>query len=153
MKKLKGFTLIEIVMVVTLLGLSIGLVMSWTMSSLDRAELQSSTESVISIIRKQQTAAMNSRNNLPHGIRFESNQFTSFEGVDYASSSPITRQVFSLPSNIHITDISLVSGLNDMTFHKASGETGESGSLTITHDKTSETFTITVNPHGLSDWQ
>lgn len=153
MKPLKGFTLIEVIMVVTLLASTIGLVTAWTLTSLKRAELQSTTEVIVGILRKQQTSAMSSKGNLDHGIRLESDQYTIFAGPDYATSSANSRQTFSMPNQLTISNITLAGGGSDLIFNKASGETAQDGTLSITHTSLSESMTISVNTLGLIDWQ
>ena len=150
--KLKAFTLVEVVIVVTLLAISIGVVLSWTMDALDQAKLQTTTESVMGNIRRQQASARSTRSDVPHGIFFETNQYTLFSGADYATSDTSTRQLYSLPTQITFSNISLNGGGNELLFNRASGETDQDGSITLSHEDISENNIITISPIGLVTW-
>jgi len=149
MKKLRAFTLIEVAMVVTILTISITLVTAWTLNVLDQAQLQSSYESMLGILRRTHVSALGSQENLSHGIRFTLNDYTTFAGETFDVSDPDTRQTFELPPQIELSSISLNGGGSDLIFQKGSGETNQYGTVTIDHSEDSQPIILTISPLGL----
>lgn len=149
---MRGFTLPEVIITVTILAVTITTVMAWTLASLDRAELQTTAESIVGVTRSTQALAMSSRNNAAHGILLENDRYTTFIGDTYASSIVSSRQSFILPSGFQLSNITLNGGGDELVFQKASGETATSGSFDLTHDQITDNFTITITPLGLIDW-
>jgi len=150
--KLRAFTLFEVVIVVAILASSIAVVISWTLNALDQAKLQATTESLLGHVRRQQTSARSTRSTVAHGIYFENAQYTIFAGADYASSDPTTRQVFSLPAQITFSDVTLTGAGNELIFNRASGETAQDGTVTLSHEDLSEENTLTISSVGLVTW-
>ncbi|MDP2691437.1 MAG: type II secretion system protein [bacterium] len=152
-EKTPAFTFIEILLSMTILAISIGLVTSWTNSSLSSAELQTITEELTGLIRHQEMAAHTQYQNAHHGIRIEANQYTTFIGNDFDTSAQEDRQTFTFPTAFSIENIAINGGGADIVFDKGSGETEEYGSFQILHHQSNDLTTISVSPIGLTSWQ
>jgi len=153
MKTLRGYTFIEVIIIVAIMATTIGLVIAWTLSSLDRAKLQASNEELISSMREVQSEARNGEDSSAHGVRLTSEGFTSFIGNSFDASAPSTRQTFTFPSSVHLTSIALNGGGIDLIFYANTGETAQYGNLILDTIPPLESFAISISPLGLIDWQ
>lgn len=151
-RRIPAFTLLEILLAVVIFAISAGMVTAWTSSALSAAELQTTTESMVSIIRNLQSAAYNNYEGDSHGIRLEAAQYTTFEGTDFASSVVATRQVFIMPTTIQNAAVTLSGGGIDLIFDKSTGNTGQYGSFEIFHVPTGDKYTVSISEIGLVDY-
>lgn len=147
----RGFTLLETLLTLAIITIGIAIATAWTMGTLDRGEHLSTVESMVSIMRSQQIAARADKNNSKHGIALFSDSYIVFEGDSLATAS--SSQNFSLHSDQQIDSIALNGSGTEVIFEKHSGETNTNGSFNITQTSISESYTITISPLGLVDWQ
>ncbi|MCL4392982.1 prepilin-type N-terminal cleavage/methylation domain-containing protein [Patescibacteria group bacterium] len=101
----KGFTLIEILIVIVILAIiSTTAVLSY-ITFLTDTNLQSSIQTISSIVKTAQDNSINSFDGMPNwGIYFTKNSITLFEGGSYNSDNP-TNKIYTLPSDIGISNI------------------------------------------------
>lgn len=151
--KLSGFTLLEVVLTVGLILLSVSLVTAWTVRTLDRTELQTTTESLVGLLRELQIAARQRYGDTHYGLRLESEQYIRFQGDSFDTSPPESRLAFTLPSSLQIGNQALNGGVTDVLFLKGKGTTDTYGSFQMVHLASSDAFLISISPLGLIDWQ
>ena len=153
MKTYRAFTFLEVILTVTIMAILITTVTAWTVDTLQRTELQTSTEALVAEIRSLQTAAQKNYRNNNHGILLESDQFTTYTGIDYDASEIEDRQVTNLANTLEISTITLNGGGSEVVFMKGSGETNTSGSFQIVKSNSGDSTTISISEIGLIDWQ
>lgn len=153
MKNTKGFTLIELIVVIAVFSIIFGFVTVNLLGSYRKASLISSLDTLISDIKSQQIKAMvgHKEENIlsnNYGIHFENNKYVLFEG----SSSPGMNDFeVKLPDNLEFSNISFPD--SNIVFQKGNGEvvnftTGQS-SLIIRDTSGTEQKTITLNKYGI----
>lgn len=149
----EGFTLIEILIVITILIIMTVMAVPYFYSFQKKADLDSSAEKIISIIRIAQNKTRASEQGSQWGVRFENNsdpnpdKYILFKGSSYISAD----ETYSLSGNIEIYDISLAGGGSgiDIIFNKLSGGTSQDGSISIRlKNDITKTRKISVQPSG-----
>lgn len=142
--QLRGFTLIEIMLVVVLVGIISGLTIAYTNSSITGANFQSAVNELQQAILVTQNYSRNNYMNVTSGIHFETNQYTLFHANLFDGEDP-NNKVAAFSSDITFTEIELATPLY---FAKYTGIPAASGSLTLTgtNDKSA---TITISSSGV----
>ncbi|EKD92919.1 MAG: hypothetical protein ACD_28C00300G0004 [uncultured bacterium] len=143
-----AFTLIEVVLVVTLVGILFGFSILYTQTAQMRADLTAQTRTAVAYLRMSQSEAMAGRNGRVHGIHFENDSYTLFEGDLYAEGSPGNR-IIELPSTLSIGNINFQGGQSDVIFFAPDGTTETYGSFTLNSDKIQQFRTITIRHSGI----
>lgn len=147
----KGFTLVELTLVMALFALLSGFALMNISRPQTDASLDASVQAVIADIKQQQLKAMTGESgdastSQPHGIFFENNRYTLFQGATYDSGDSNNFQI-ALRPNVRISANTLPSAT--ALFAKRSGELpGGPYTLTIVNDAGDEAVTLTVNRLG-----
>ncbi|MBU0976408.1 MAG: type II secretion system protein [Patescibacteria group bacterium] len=149
----KGITLVEIVIVIGLLAVLIGMAVPIYRTSYTKGDLDTSVSQVLSTIRLAQSKAMSGEGASKFGIHFDSSttpyQYVLFKGDVYNSVDPYN-QVSKISKQITITSLSFNGGGSDLVFEKYTGETNNSGTITL-RNVSGETIDITINNIGATD--
>lgn len=143
-KYLSGFTLIEIIIVLGILaGLgSMGLFIS--MDFYKSYVFYSEQSIVVSIIQKARNHSMVNVNEATHGVKFESGQYTIFQGENYASRDVAYDEI--IPVNPTITR----TGIEEVVFSQLSGDSSISGNITMSDGLRSSI--ISIENEGRINW-
>lgn len=150
MKKNKfGFTLIEILVSLSLLGiLALITIPSYQLFISDK-NIEASASNVSWIIRNAQTKSYNGFQNESYGVFFDSsstpNRFILFKGTTY---DPIDsdNEIHELPSIIKFENINL-EGKSEITFNEYKFEPNTTGSVTLQNNRGEES-TIYISKYG-----
>lgn len=127
---IRGFTLIEILLVMGAIILLMGIALTSFLNSRNMHDLTVSRQSVISLLRLAQARTLAGEDGSVWGVHLEQAQAVLFRGSSYMSS-PYT-SALALPQTIEIvTPPSLTGGGSDVIFTALSGETGQDGSFII----------------------
>lgn len=143
----RGFTLVEIMVVIGILSLLILVVSVNIRSFQTHSQVTQAAEELASILREAQSRSMAVVNGQNHGIHFDedSNAYTLFEGTVFSEGAP-TNVVYSLDISIELTSVSLADAGSDVVFEKLTGSTTDSGLVTIASKldgSVNQTVTIT----------
>jgi prepilin-type N-terminal cleavage/methylation domain-containing protein len=145
-----GFSLIELVLVMALVGVVASFSVAMSMSSLAKNAVTQERDLFITLLlRSTRTAALANIDSVAHGVFIDnsSHQYTLFNGTTYNSSDPSNRVIPY--SN------------NNLTFHSNGGDTiifeplsGNviSGTGTIAIANGVATSTIIIRDNGQIDW-
>jgi prepilin-type N-terminal cleavage/methylation domain-containing protein len=149
LNKEKGFTLIEILIVVGLLGILFAFVSTPLVSFYRKVVFQGTTENIMAMMDEARKSTLSSYNSSQYGVHFEPTSATLFTGATYVVGDS-TNDVYELSNAIEISDITFNGGGSDIVFERITGETNEYGSITITSlvNSTSEK-TINIFQSGL----
>lgn len=148
---MKGFSLIEILVVMAILMLILGLGLMTNMDSYRRYMFQSENKNLISSLAKVRSESLTNKNQSPHGICFEEAQkkLVLFQGPSYAvrvspifiDLNPLT-SVSSTPNNFLCTNGGII-------FSQLSGTTTP---IEIVINQYQKVSTTTINYEGRIDW-
>lgn len=145
MIKQHGFTLIEVLLSVTILGLLAGLSIPVYASFTRKNDLDITTQQLASAFRRAEQYARAVQGDSTWGVQVQSGQVTLYKGASYASRDTSYDEVIDIPDSI------AVSSTSDVQFAKLSGAPGAAASVTLTGD-TNNSRTVTVNAEGMVDY-
>lgn len=141
----KGFTLLELIVVIGLVGIVSRLVYSSFSDLNNRQVLDQEVALVKSYIQKSRMNSLNSKNGDAHGIAFASSTISVIEVL--ATS---TKYIYTLDNRVRLVNSTL--GTSTLTFARISGLPNASGTLTYTYSigtKVIGTSTIVINGAGV----
>lgn len=130
----KGFTLIEIAVVIGIIGaLSVGAFLASSVFQ-GHADLTNNTEEIINVLRLAQNKTLSSEKDSSWGVYFSTStdphQYTLFKGNSYASRDAALDNVHQLPKRMEIYGIDLWEGeKREVVFKKVSGEVSTTGNV------------------------
>jgi type II secretory pathway pseudopilin PulG len=151
-QKSKGFTVIELLVVFSIMVLLFGIIVSTFFSFRKNQSLALDTQTVVSLLRQARNQTLSSKNSTVYGVHFSSPQAVLFVGSTYSSSDPLN-ETFNLSSTDTILTITLTGGGNDVIFQRLTGETNQNGTIVISAPGLSQTKTVTIYKTGLVDSQ
>lgn len=147
-RKDAGFSLVELILVMSIMATLIGLITINLVNSQQRASLSSLVQNLISDIRQQQIKAMvgdtdGGASANSYGIHIDSNKYVLFRGTSY---DPLETSNFAvnLPKNM----IFVTPGL-DIIFSKVSGEISAAASFQLQDTTNGNLKTIQINKYGV----
>ncbi len=140
-----GFTLIEVLVVIAVLGGIVGLAIPFYQSFQVGSQLDNTTQELVGSLRRSQMRAMASDAFSSHGVHFSSGVFVVFQGVSY-NPADILNEESEVPGAISITP----SMGADIIFSAVHGETSNSGTITI-NATNGESRSIIINEIGVVD--
>ncbi len=154
LRKKRGFTLIEVVVAMSIFATLSGIVTINLLHAQSKTSLDTELNSLLAEIKSQQTLAMsgsmqNGSAPTEYGIYFDSTSYTLFAGSTYTANNP-TNFVISLDNNVTFTSVTFPS--NTIIFQRASGEIANfnsSQNQIILTNQGGETKTITLNQAGV----
>ncbi len=150
-RKKRGFTILEVILVLTLLLSAVSLTLMYYQSAQNRADVMGQTESFASYLRLSQSNAEVGLNGSAHGIRLASDSYTIFVGNAYSAIDP-NNFVIDLPPSVVIQNINLNGGGNDVIFDAGSGETMNYGTLQFSSTRSADVKTVTILSSGLINY-
>ncbi len=95
LKKADGFTLIEVLVTLTLCGSLIGLTVLFGIAFYRSEGFYSQTRAMVHILETARANAQNGENGTAHGVRFFEDGYVLFSGNSYAVSAPSSRVFFT----------------------------------------------------------
>lgn len=138
----RGFTLIEMLLSVAIIALLAGLSLPVFQSFNTRNEVDISSQSLVSALRRAQVYAKAGYDESPWGVAVQQNNIVLYKGASYATRDAALDEITPVSPTTTIT------GLNDIPFAQQSGLPQTSGSITLTNVD-SETRTVTINTKGM----
>jgi len=143
-KDKKGITLIEILLVVAitliLAAASVPIIGNLQTSS----QLAQESTQIIQTIRIAKERAASRLNNANHGVFFQPNSYTLYQGISHASRDSNYDRTLTLGNALSIT--TSLAG-DEVNFSKGLGEPDNTGTIILTHS-VQGTKTITINSFG-----
>ena len=147
----RGFTTIELIIVVVLMGLVFAIGGPSIADSLSKDELQRFSEESADALRQAQSSAMSGVNAARHGVHFETTKFVSFEGATYsAGDSDNLEHDFS--GLVTITNITITGGGSEIIFASHKGIPVETGTIELT-DVEGFIRVVSINTVGMIEQQ
>jgi prepilin-type N-terminal cleavage/methylation domain-containing protein len=133
---MRGFTLLELIIVIALIvplaAMGIPVYTHFQIQS----QLDSTTHEIVHTLRTAQQKARAGEQNRSWGVSFTASSYTEYADGD--SSFDVST---SLPSSIHL------SGLSAVTFDRLTGETTNTGTITVSANSINKSHTISINQY------
>ncbi|MBY0376489.1 prepilin-type N-terminal cleavage/methylation domain-containing protein [Patescibacteria group bacterium] len=139
----KGFTLIEILVVVGMIVMLFTVGSFIDMGSLNKNLVSTEESTLISVLSKARSRAMNNVDHVAHGVHIDTDSYTIFEGSTYTAGASTNEEI---PKNSK----AIITGLNDFYFNQLSGNPSSTGIIQLSDGIT--TKTINIKTGGLLDW-
>ncbi len=130
-KTMKGFTLIELVLTIAILGILTAIAINTFGAAQLKKEQSGITESIVSYLEKQKADTQAGKGGKNYGIKFDSDTFTLFEGKVY-SLNATTNITFPINPNFEISE-TISNASNAIYFFRLYGEANETATITISH--------------------
>ncbi|MFA6397613.1 MAG: prepilin-type N-terminal cleavage/methylation domain-containing protein [Candidatus Paceibacterota bacterium] len=139
-----GFTLIEIVITLAILGLLAAVSLPFTIDFYRRYFVTFETRTLVSILRRAENLAMSNNFENKFGVSIQPEHIVIFKGIDFNNRDLIYDETYERNESINI------NGLNEIVFSPVSGKPIQSGSFTLSEGQASRT--IDVNSEGALNW-
>ncbi len=146
----QGFSYIEIVIVVAILGATTTLIMPFTFSEISKSRLSYHSKDLTSVIFTAQQNAYSQIGGSGHGIRFNDDDFDVFDGSSFATA--LSTYNVQLNYQITFTDVDLVdvvssTSTNEVVFDRGNFKPDATGTVTLSDG--AQSYRITINQEGL----
>jgi prepilin-type N-terminal cleavage/methylation domain-containing protein len=137
-----GFTLIEVLLVIGLIGFLVALAIPFYQGFQVSSELDNTVHGLVQTLRFAQAEAMASKGFQPWGVHIEEKRFVLFQGSEYRSNDPFSEET-AMPGVL-----SLQSEYKDVVFDRVTGTTAMAGKIVISSN-TNESHVIIINNLGV----
>lgn len=138
----KGFTLIEVLLSVSLVALIAGLAAPVLFSLPGRTDFDAAGMNVVNTIRRAELLARGGTLDTPWGVRIETSRVVLFSGPNFASRDQSRDEEIIFPNGV------VAAGLNEVVFSKLRGEPSATGTILLT-SPAGKLANISVNSKGL----
>ncbi len=127
-KSLTGFTLVEILVVVGIIGVLAASVLAGLNYFSRQEELDTTAQEVLTALRLAQNRTLASEGSSNYGVYFEAGQFTLFKGGAYIPGA-VDNQVHVLPSRLTFSSINILG--STALFERLTGASVNAGSVRL----------------------
>ena len=140
----KGITVLEIVVVVTILGILIVIIFPSFSKMRESQVIKNAVEDVKSVLHSAKSQSLASIDSSEYGVYFQSDKIIIFKGEIFSVESPDNRITeIILPAGISdITLDGVSSSTGDLYFKRLSGTPSKTGTVTISTSSISKIITI-----------
>lgn len=145
---MKGFTSIEIVLVLGILLILVLVAVPFFQSFSVSHQLDTNTQEILNALRRAQAAAMGSKENSKFGVYLGTGSgasYTFFRGDSYATRDTEYDEVYTLPQTIALS--LNIGGGSEIVFGKLKGAPSVTGTVTLT-SVNNETRVLNINQVG-----
>lgn len=142
-RQVKGFSLIEVLLILAILGLVGGMSIPFYQSFQVKSELENTTKEITQTIRRAQITAMSSEGLTAHGIHFSGQQYILFRGAVY-NPADIYNEAFDIASTLSV----FTGGNDDIIFSSVSGIPNVEATIII-NSNNGASNSITINGLGV----
>ncbi len=149
----KGFSLVEILVTLSILAVVSAIILSSLSTNTDREALNKNTDAVASVFAEARSLTTSSKNASNYGVRLVSTGPILFKGTTYTAGAS-TNVPLLLNSRVVITNILLTGGGSDVIFSKLNGNTTQTGSFRVSSVSDATKYkTVVIHKTGLVEIQ
>jgi prepilin-type N-terminal cleavage/methylation domain-containing protein len=149
-----GFTLIELILVITIFSFMFGMASLVLGNFMNNRALRTDGEMIVQTIREARTMAIAQNQDSSWGVYFDNSssprKYVLFKGLSYAARDNSFDRINELHSNVAYQTISLNGGAQETIFSKRSGQTDQFGAVVLQYQD--EIFDIDINAMGAIDY-
>lgn len=131
-----GFTLLELLLSVTIISLLAGLSLSVYRTLIKKNDLDITANSIVSSLRRAQILSQSIDGNTTWGVKAQNKSIVIFKGASFASRDTNFDEVFDISSEISI------SGVTEVVYAKFSGLPQITGTINLSTENDSRSITI-----------
>jgi len=142
----RGFTLIEIIITISIIAILAAVAFVQYQTFQKSIELTTESEKLITTLQLARDNTISSEGGQQYGVHVESDKYTLFAGDTYSESAN-TNEVTELSDDIEIYSINIAGG-SDVIFERISGETTNSGSITLRIKNTNKERSLGIESSG-----
>ncbi len=128
---MKGFTLIEIILAIGILGILTSISINSFHSAQLKKQQDGIVQSIIAHLEKQKTDTQAGKGGSNYGIKFNEDEYILFAGTSYSASSPTNSHV-PVVSDFQIEE-TISNASNIIFFSRLYGESNEMATITVSH--------------------
>lgn len=136
LRGVKGFTLIEFLVVIVIFAVLISLTVPLGMDFYRNQQIDAQSQGVLQVLRQAQLKARSGEMDSSFGVYLTNDSYTLFKGASYDSRDLPYDRVFALPTIIR------VSGLGEVVFSKLEGKPNVTGDIVLSSGKDSQTINV-----------
>ncbi len=153
LKNQKGFTLMEVLLIVSI-SILLAITTLPIYSNLQiSSQLEGNTSQIIQIIRTARERSAAGFNNAQHGVYFQADRYTLYQGTSYTSRDTDYDREVILDDVLRIIRNLTGSGeTDDLNFSKGLSVPNKIGTITLTHEIQGNSL-ISVNSFGMIEKQ
>jgi Tfp pilus assembly protein FimT len=140
-KGLKGYTLVEVLLVVGLLALLVGILAVLDRGFILKNDIMLAEESVRHSVRRANFLARMGSENSDWSVRLENDRVTVYKGDDYTTRDTAYDETFDFPSSVSF------SGVTEITFSRSEGTPDNFGNINLILE-TGESRVVVINEKG-----
>lgn len=141
--KNKGFSLIEVIMVIAIVAIIGSSFISISINFLTSNNLTNITDELVSALRTSQTNSIYGKGGSNWGVKISINKIIIYKGNSYETRDQSFDISFNIPSNITVTQ-------NDIFFFRRTGTPSASPSITL-QSQSGDARTVSINKEGTAD--
>ena len=146
--KEKGFTLLELLIVIGIITLIGTITASAFFSFRARSDITSEVEKIVDILRLARSNTIGSKEASNYGVHFATSSYILFSGLNYDPADPENEE-FNVSNSAEIYFVSFSGGGSDVVFNRIAGDTSNFGNIRIRlKNKVSEDYQINIWPSG-----
>jgi prepilin-type N-terminal cleavage/methylation domain-containing protein len=150
----KGFSLVELLMVIVIIFVFVGLTFALLFSRKSKTTLDLTTKQIVAFLREAQNRSIAQEKDANWGVVFVNNTSTpSFYGIFYSSTSTLVKKN-NLPDEIKYSSSTIPEGSYfAITFNKITGAPSTSTIIYLYSTPSSQiTSSISINISGIIDY-
>jgi len=136
----KGITIVEILVSLSIIGIVAAISVSVFSRLANVTSLDRDVSIVLSYVSRARTEAIDSVDNLSHGVNFQANTVKIFSGTTLGASN--VEASYSLLSGASISATDLSNDTNSFYFNKLTGTPSATGTVTVSLGALSKTILI-----------
>jgi prepilin-type N-terminal cleavage/methylation domain-containing protein len=151
MKYKSGFSFLEMIIVIAIIGILLAIVAPSFSNFRNRQVVRNTTEDIVALLNKARTNTLLSKNSTYYSVHLSTTSATLFTGGTYDASSSSNEVItFDTLVTVPSASVSLNGGGSDVTFDRLTGDTSQYGTIQIKLVSDSNVKkTITINKLGI----
>jgi prepilin-type N-terminal cleavage/methylation domain-containing protein len=138
----EGFTLIEVLLSVAIIGMLVGISLPVYESFSRRNDLDVTAQGVVSLLRRAESYSRAVKTDAVWSVEIQTSSATLFQGASFASRNTAYDETVAIPSSI------TPSGLTEVQFSKFNAAPNTTGTVTLLSN-TNDTRVIAINAEGM----
>ncbi|MBI3634513.1 MAG: type II secretion system protein [Candidatus Yonathbacteria bacterium] len=144
-----GFTLLEILIVLSILGVLLSVILPSLNRFRQNSILNTETQEMITLINRARLLSVSSKNDQQFGVHFEATKVVLFVGAVY-SAVAVTNEAHVFNSMLTLSSIAINGGGAEMLFEKVTGSTSQNATTTLLVIGTTASSTMVIRPTGVA---